>query len=696
MDFHKIKMIGKYWLQSVPTLPSWTPDDESRLVYQESDENIYFGTSTGWSAVGSGGGTTVNIDRQEFTASAGQTVFNLSFNYTIGSNGLMVYSDNILMIKDVDYQETSTSSITFLSTRSAGEEITVINVSTNASIQRYDVAATSGQTLFTIPFSYVVGSNDLIVFSNNIMMIKGTDYTETSPTQITFASGRADSEDITFIHLGTSGEINDGTNLGSTGQLVYAGKSGTTLQFRKIHSLNGLATTIVSDTITTEPAFDSVSTFPGTLQSNDYFLIRRGSDGSYYKLPGSSVAGVGGTGMDFSYINISSTTDNGGLLTISQNGSSSNTYTYTLSNFSGIGLTSTQIRGIFITCDVSHDSINPGSYARVKAEFPDGSSIILDSSYGDTDNRSQSKSTYLLPINPSQTDFDITLETTDTNTTAEFTITGAWQRQSASVQFYAPIGSIMPFSGPTVQLPPNSLLCDGSEVSRTTYSELFAVIGTTYGVGDGSTTFNLPDLRGRTIIGQDDMGGTDSARIDSSVTPNRSSNSWAEDLGGTAGEDTHTLTDSEIGESSTGTTDSDTGLDIHEHTGYTTHNNIQPSMAMNYIIIASLDPSMPTASNTLKGWAHFGYSGGSLTIYDSYNVQSITRISAGRYQVNWIIPFTSSSYVTTASSGLDTCKITNKLTTSVEVRPREETSGVTPYLSDKDSTEINIIASGEQ
>lgn len=45
------------------------------------------------------------------------------------------------------------------------------------------------------------------------------------------------------------------------------------------------------------------------------------------------------------------------------------------------------------------------------------------------------------------------------------------------------------------------LLCDGSAVSRATYAALFAVIGTTYGAGNGSTTFNVPDLRGRAIYG---------------------------------------------------------------------------------------------------------------------------------------------------------------------------------------------------
>lgn len=46
-------------------------------------------------------------------------------------------------------------------------------------------------------------------------------------------------------------------------------------------------------------------------------------------------------------------------------------------------------------------------------------------------------------------------------------------------------------------VPPHCLACDGSEVSRETYSELFAVFGETFGAGDGATTFNLPDFRGR-------------------------------------------------------------------------------------------------------------------------------------------------------------------------------------------------------
>ena len=55
-----------------------------------------------------------------------------------------------------------------------------------------------------------------------------------------------------------------------------------------------------------------------------------------------------------------------------------------------------------------------------------------------------------------------------------------------------PIGTINMYASTTV--PSGWLLCDGSAVSRTTYSSLFNIIGTTYGVGDNSTTFNIPNL----------------------------------------------------------------------------------------------------------------------------------------------------------------------------------------------------------
>lgn len=61
------------------------------------------------------------------------------------------------------------------------------------------------------------------------------------------------------------------------------------------------------------------------------------------------------------------------------------------------------------------------------------------------------------------------------------------------------IGSIIPFTGSVI--PDGHLVCDGSAVSRSEYSDLFEVIGTNFGDGDGSTTFNLPNISGRVVIG---------------------------------------------------------------------------------------------------------------------------------------------------------------------------------------------------
>jgi microcystin-dependent protein len=67
-----------------------------------------------------------------------------------------------------------------------------------------------------------------------------------------------------------------------------------------------------------------------------------------------------------------------------------------------------------------------------------------------------------------------------------------------------PIGSLYPYTGAT---DPNErmMIADGRALSRTEYAEAFAVMGEYYGPGDGSTTFNLPDLRGRTVFGNDNV-----------------------------------------------------------------------------------------------------------------------------------------------------------------------------------------------
>jgi microcystin-dependent protein len=76
---------------------------------------------------------------------------------------------------------------------------------------------------------------------------------------------------------------------------------------------------------------------------------------------------------------------------------------------------------------------------------------------------------------------------------------------SVSPTFSAlPAGMVIDYAGSAA--PSGYLLCDGSAVSRATYATLFGVVGTDYGVGDGATTFNVPDLRGRVAVGRDNMG----------------------------------------------------------------------------------------------------------------------------------------------------------------------------------------------
>lgn len=90
---------------------------------------------------------------------------------------------------------------------------------------------------------------------------------------------------------------------------------------------------------------------------------------------------------------------------------------------------------------------------------------------------------------------------------------GAFYLQSFYGNPYnVPLASGMDYWGSSA---PNSSFAFGygQAISRTTYSTLFAIMGTTYGTGDGSTTFNIPDMRGRVAAGKDDMGGSAASRL---------------------------------------------------------------------------------------------------------------------------------------------------------------------------------------
>jgi microcystin-dependent protein len=114
---------------------------------------------------------------------------------------------------------------------------------------------------------------------------------------------------------------------------------------------------------------------------------------------------------------------------------------------------------------------------------------------------------------------------------------GAFYLRGATNSYNVPLGAGFDFWGSTA---PNSAFAFayGQAISRTTYATLFALFGTTFGSGDGSTTFNIPDVRGRVVAALDNMGG-------SAASPLTSIGSGTA-LGAAGGEQAHTLSTGEM------------------------------------------------------------------------------------------------------------------------------------------------------
>lgn len=158
-----------------------------------------------------------------------------------------------------------------------------------------------------------------------------------------------------------------------------------------------------------------------------------------------------------------------------------------------------------------------------------------------------------------------------------------------------PAGVILPFAGAAA--PAGFLLCYGQAVSRATYADLFSAIGTSYGAGDGSTTFNVPDLRGRVAAGKDDMGGSAANRLTGG-----GSGIAGTTLGAAGGAETHTLTTAQMPSHNhtypygSGVAGSPTNQAVYGNTtnlaaqpvsnvgGGGAHNNTQPTLVLNHII----------------------------------------------------------------------------------------------------------------
>ena len=170
---------------------------------------------------------------------------------------------------------------------------------------------------------------------------------------------------------------------------------------------------------------------------------------------------------------------------------------------------------------------------------------------------------------------------------------------STSFNPVPPVGTVSMFAGATA--PAGYLLCDGAAVSRTTYADLFAVIGTTYGVGDGATTFNLPNVNDRNVVGPGSraVGATGGAETHTLTTAEMPSHShtindpghdhvldidapdnydFSAVNGQHPGADGLTLVNTVLTRSST------TGITVNNTGGGNAHNIMDPYLIMNFII----------------------------------------------------------------------------------------------------------------
>lgn len=245
---------------------------------------------------------------------------------------------------------------------------------------------------------------------------------------------------------------------------------------------------------------------------------------------------------------------------------------------------------------------------------------------------------------------------------------------------------------PTNTAPTNWMICDGSAISRTTYADLFAIVGTTFGVGNGTTTFNIPDLKGRVAVGRDsgqtefdvlgESGGAKTVTLTTTNMPSHTHGLTAITVGNQSANHTHTFSDTSSSDAHTHTIGADQDVpsgsanysvhrgsgsggfqsnastsDSHSHTvsGTTgnqsanhnhaltgnvdsagsdgSHNNLQPYLVLNFVIKV-----LPTL-----GGGSGGGGGGASALDD------LTDVIISSPSLNQVLKYNGSSWVNSTS-----------------------------------------------
>ena len=210
-------------------------------------------------------------------------------------------------------------------------------------------------------------------------------------------------------------------------------------------------------------------------------------------------------------------------------------------------------------------------------------------------------------------------------------IAEAWEHGGSGVGETLKIGTILPYSGSSSNLPVGYMLCDGTAISRTTYSELFNIIGTSFGTGDGSTTFNLPNLKGKVLTGLNEndadfasMGMTGGSKF---IQDHTHTSMYSVETTGAKGSSYASMPFVRAG----GSTADSAIMKTASVASLTTGNagNLQPYVVVNYII--KVMETTPTAAQIVGTYTENDSDGYSTNYINTLQAYSLTETRVGTW-----------------------------------------------------------------